>query len=179
VGGTGPEGRHTPRHYARRGNTSRYPWRRHIQLTVACHTASHPRAGAEARPGPANESPPFTGAVGQAAARARRARVPGGAAFDAGRHHQRCRDDCGTRSAVIPLNRRGRRRWPRSKYRRQVRQRRFKRAYGQRWQAESAFSRHKRLPGDARRSRSFPAWERECYLRVLTHSLMILAAADP
>lgn len=86
VDGTGLESRHTSRHSARRRNTSRYRWRRYIQLTVACHT---------------------------------------------------------------------------------------------RWQVESAFSRHKRLLGDALRSRSFPAWERECCLRVLTQNLMILAAADP
>jgi hypothetical protein len=46
---------------------------------------------------------------------------------------------------------------------------------GQRWQAEGAFSRHKRLLGSALRGRSEPARERECYLRVLTHDLMILA----
>ena len=46
----------------------------------------------------------------------------------------------------------------------------------QRWQVESAFSRHKRLLGAALRSRSEAARERECYLRVLTHNLMLLAA---
>ena len=52
---------------------------------------------------------------------------------------------------------------------------RHKRVYGQRWQAESAFSRHKRLLGSALRGRSDAARERECYLRVLTHNVMILA----
>jgi hypothetical protein len=56
-----------------------------------------------------------------------------------------------------------------------MRRRFHKRKYGQRWQVESAISRHKRLLGAALRSRSFPAQERECYLRVLTHNLMILA----
>jgi transposase len=51
-----------------------------------------------------------------------------------------------------------------------------KRKYGQRWQAESAFSRHKRLLGSALRARSDAARERECYLRVLTHNIMLLAA---
>jgi hypothetical protein len=39
----------------------------------------------------------------------------------------------------------------------------------------SAFPRHKRLLGSAPRGRSDAARERECYLRVLTHDLMILA----
>jgi Transposase DDE domain len=180
VDGTGFESRHTSRHYARRANSRRFLWRRYIQLTVACHTQSHLWAGAEVQLGPANESPQFTGVMDQAAARVRWARVLADAAFDAERHHQQCRDDYGIRSTVIPVNRRrAGRRWPRSRYRRQMRRRFFKRVYGQRWQAESAFSRHKRLLGDALRSRSLAAWERECYLRVLTHNLMILAAAGP
>jgi transposase len=58
-----------------------------------------------------------------------------------------------------------------------MRRRFHKRVYRQRAQAESAFSRHKRLLGAALRSRSDPARERECFLRVLTHNLMLLAAA--
>jgi transposase len=102
------------------------------------------------------------------------------AAYDAEHNHELCREDYGVRSTVIPLNRRrSGRRWPRSRYRRQMRRRFHRRKYRQRWQAESAFSRHKRRLGDALRSRSPAAWERECYLRVLTHNLMILAAAGP
>jgi hypothetical protein len=56
-------------------------------------------------------------------------------------------------------------------------QRRFpKQVYGNRWQAESALSRHKGLLGSALRGRSDSSRERECYLRVMTHKLMILAA---
>jgi Transposase DDE domain len=87
-----------------------------------------------------------------AAARVRWARVLADAAFDADRHHEQCRDDYRIRSTVIPLNRRGRRQWPRSRYRRPRRRRFFRRVYRQRWQIESAFSRHKRLLGDALRA---------------------------
>jgi transposase len=51
-----------------------------------------------------------------------------------------------------------------------------KRQYRQRAQVESAFSRHKRLLGEALRARSDAAREREGYLRVLTHNIMLLAA---
>jgi hypothetical protein len=146
-------------------------------LTVAGPTASHLGAGAEVQPGPANESPPFTGVMDQAAARVRWARVPADAAVDAERPHPQCRDDGRIRSTVIPVNRRrAGRKWPRSRDRRPMRRRFFKRVYRQRWQAESACSRPKRLPGEALRSRSPGARERECDLRVLTHNLMILAA---
>lgn len=50
------------------------------------------------------------------------------------------------------------------------------RVFGQRWQVESAFSRHKRRLGSALGGRSDASRERECQLRVLTHNLMLLAA---
>ena len=107
------------------------------------------------------------------------------AAFDREENHRYCREDLGVRSTVIPTNRRGRgRKWPKTRYRRQMVKRfrkkpkgsRHRRVYGQRWQAESAFSRHKRRLGSALGARSDATREQECQLRVLTHNLMLLAA---
>ena len=107
------------------------------------------------------------------------------AAFDSEENHRLAREDLGVRSTVIPLNRRNRgRKQPKTRYRRQMVRRfrrkrrgsRHRRVYGQRWQVESAFSRHKRLLGSALRGRSDASRERECYLRVLTHNIMLLAA---
>jgi transposase len=112
-------------------------------------------------------------------------RVLADAAFDSEENHRLAREDLGVRSTVIPLNRRNRgRKRPKTRYRRQMvkrfrrkpRRSRYRRVYGQRWQAESAFSRHKRLLGSALRGRSDASRERECYLRVLTHNVMLLAA---
>jgi transposase len=50
-------------------------------------------------------------------------------------------------------------------------------AYGNRWQVESVFSRNKRLFGSALRARSAATRKQECYIRVLTHHLMILRRA--
>ena len=61
------------------------------------------------------------------------------------------------------------------RFRKRVRGSRYRRVYGQRWQAESAFSRHKRRLGSALRGKSDESRERECFLRVLTHNLMLLA----
>ena len=153
--------------------------KRFVLLAVACHTQSHFITAAEARVGPTNESPLFADLIDQAP-QVQWDRVLADAAYDAEANHELCRDDYEVRSTVIPINRRGSgRKWPRTKYRRQMRRRFHRRKYGQRWQAESVISRHKRLLGAALRSRSDDARERECYLRVLTHNLMLLAAVEP
>jgi transposase len=152
---------------------------------VACDAASHFLTGASVSLGPANDAPQMRPVMAQASLRVRYDRVLADAAFDSEASHRYCREVLGVRSTVIPLNRRNQgRRWPKTRYRRQMVRRfrkrprgsRHRRVYGQRWQAESAFSRHKRLLGSALRGRSDASRERECYLRVLTHNLMLLAA---
>jgi hypothetical protein len=177
IDGTGLDSRHASRHYTRRNKSQRFHMRRFVLLTVACHAESHLLAAAEVRVGPTNESSLFTDLIDQASGHARWDRVLADAAFDAEHNHRLCREDWLIRSTVIPINRRGNgRKWPRTKYRRQMRKRFHKRVYRQRSQVESAFSRHKRLLGSALRSRSDAARERECFLRVITHNLMLLAA---
>ena len=161
--------------------------RRFTLLAVACHTRSHLIAAAEATVGPTNESPFFADLVGEAGQHARWDRLLADAAYDAEGNHAIARDLFRVRATVIPLNRRGTgRKWPQTKYRRQMVRRfrkkprgsRHRRVYGQRWQVESVFSRNKRLLGSALRARSDAARERECLLRVLTHNLMLLAAVE-
>jgi hypothetical protein len=53
----------------------------------------------------------------------------------------------------------------------------FRKVYGQRWQAESVFSRYKRRLGSALTATSWMGQKREAYLRVLTYNLMILRCA--
>ena len=156
-----------------------------MKLTAACDTASHCFTAATVTIGPSNDSPPFRPILQQASLIVSWDRVLGDAAFDSEANHRLAREELGVRSTVIPLNRRNRgRKWPKTRYRRQMVKRfrkkprgsRYKRVFGQRWQAESAFSRHKRLLGSALRGKSEVSRERECYLRVLTHNLMLLAA---
>jgi transposase len=49
--------------------------------------------------------------------------------------------------------------------------------YHQRWHTESGFSQHKCRLGSALPARSHQSQRRELILRVLTHNLMLLAAA--
>jgi hypothetical protein len=184
VDGTGLESRHTSRYFFKRAgrkHTSRL-W---TKLTVATDTESHFFAGATATTGPSNDSPQFRPVMAQASRVVTWDRVLADAAFDSEGHHRYGREDLGVRSTVIPINRRGQgRKWPKTRYRRQMVKRfrkkpkgsRHRRVYGQRWQAESAFSRHKRRLGSSLGGRSDAARERECYLRVLTHNIMLLAA---
>ena len=184
---TGLDSRHASRHYARRTKSKRFSMRRFTLLAVACHTQSHLIAAAEVAVGPTNESPFFDDLAGEAGQHARWDRLLADAAYDSEGNHATARDLYAIRTTLIPLNRRSAgRRWPRTKYRRQMARRfrktppgsRHRRVYGQRWQAESVFSRNKRLLGAALRARSDEARERECLLRVLTHNLMLLAAVE-
>jgi hypothetical protein len=177
VDATGLESRHTSRYFFKRAG------RRHsaalwTKLTVTCHTRSHFWVAATVTSGPSNDSPQFRPAMQQASLPLTWHRVLADAAFDSEENHRLCRQDLGVRSTVIPINKRNQgRKWPKTHYRRQMKKRFPKRKAGQRWQVESAFSRHKRLLGSALSGRSNASRQCECYLRVLTHDLMLLAAA--
>jgi len=171
------DSRYTSRYYfvRSRKKQSKRSW---TKLTVVCHTGSHFFTGVTASTGPSNDAPQFLPALKQSAWFLGWDRVLGAAGFDSENHHRLCREEWGVRSTVIALNRRRQgRRWPLTKYRRQMKRRFHRRKYGQRWQVESAFSRHKRLLGPALSARSHDARSRECHLRVLTHNIMLLAAA--
>jgi transposase len=178
------ESRHTSRYFFKRAGR-KHSSRLWTKLTVVCDTQSHFLTAATVSLGPANDAPQFRPAMTQASLGVTYDRVLADAAFDSEGNHRLCRESLGVRATVIPLNRRGRgRKWPQTRYRRQMVRRfrkkpkgsRHKRVYGQRWQAESAFSRHKRLLGAALRGKSNASRKGECYLRVLTHNLMLLAA---
>ena len=183
VDATGLESRHTSQYFVKRSGKD-HAARTYTKLTVACDTASHFLAGATVTTGPSNDSPQFRPVVAQASLAVAWDRVPADAAFDSEAHHAYAREDRGVRSTVIPVNGRGHAGAPGGRYRRQMARRfrkkpegsRHRRVYGQRWQVESAFSRHKRRLGSALGGRSDASRERECYLRVLTHNLMLLAA---
>jgi len=67
---------------------------------------------------------------------------------------------------------------PSGYYRRRMKRhwKKYKKAYGQRWQIETINSMIKRLQGSALRARSYWSRCREMLLRVLTHNILILAA---
>ena len=174
VDATGLESRYVSRYYVWRRGYKRFGRRQWPKLSVACDIHTHLLPGAFVSWGPSQDSPQFAPVLRQAAAKARWDQVLGDAAYDAEHNHVLCRETLGIRSTVIPARRRNSLKWPKAKYRRQMKRRFFRKIYGQRWQVESAFSRHKRLLGAFLRSRNEASQFNECLLRVLTHNLMIL-----
>jgi len=172
---TGLETRHVSAYYVNRRGDLRFKQKHWPKLTAVCHTATHLLAGAVPGRGPSTDSFQCPPAVRQAAEHLEIDRLLADMGYDAEHVHELCRDELGIRSTVIPINVRNTgRRWPKAKYRRQMRRRFHKRKYGQRWQIESAFSRHKRRLGSALTARSDAAQNSEILLRVLVHNLLIL-----
>lgn len=175
IDATGFESRHVSAHFVHRRGYQRFLRLHWPKLTVVCHTAWHLWAAAVVSDGPSQDSPQFPDALRQACQCSSLDRLLGDAGYDAEHNHHLARQELGVRSTVIALNRRNTgRRWPKSRYRRQMKRRFPRRVYGHRWQIESSFSRHQRRLGSALRTRTASSQERECWLRVLTHDLMIL-----
>lgn len=174
IDATGLEARHVSRYYVDRKGYRRFRRRRWPKVTVVGEAHTHLIGGATVGWGPSQDSPQLPPTVRQAAAHIRWERLLGDTAYDAEHNHRLCRQELGLRSTVIPLNPRGTRKWPQTRYRRQMKRRFFKRVYRQRWQVEGLFSRHKRLLGATLRARKWGAQKQECLMRILTHNLMIL-----
>lgn len=178
VDATDLEARHVSLYYrVRSGEAKRRHRRRRAwpKLTAVVHTDSHLIFGAVTGVGPTQDSPDFTPAMRQAAALLPIDTALADAGYDAEHNHRLCREELGVRRTVIKLNPRNMgRRWPRTAYRREMRQSFPKALYHQRWHAESAFSRHKLRLGSALAARRTLSQQRELVLRVLTHNLMLL-----
>lgn len=184
IDATGLEVRHASRHYYLRAGkeTRRSGWPK-LSTVTDCHT--HLFLSAVVTRGPSHDAGQFREAVEAAVARHPIDTLLGDAAFDGEHHHAYARDEQGIRSTVFPVYRRGGGTGPvRGTYRNQMVRRfrpkregaRHKRVYGQRWQVESAFSRHKRRLGSALRARLWDNQVAEVMLRAVVHNLMILAA---
>lgn len=148
------------------------------KLTAATELRSHLMLGAHVCLGPCQDSPQFRPVIEQAARLQRIEQVLGDKGYDAEHNHRLCREQLGIASTLIPPRRGwgGSRRWPTTPYRREMKSDFDKRAYGQRWQAESNFSRHKRVLGAFLRARTWLTQQWEALLRVLTHNICLLAA---
>lgn len=186
IDATGLEARHASRHFywraGRRTRRSSWP-----KLTVVLDTHTHLFLSAVVSHGPGHDAGQFAPATKAAIARGPIDTLLGDAAYDGEHHHALARDTLGIRATVFPVYKRGRGRKrrspPRGKYRRQMvlrfrkkpKESHHRRVYGQRWQVESGFSRHKRLLDSALRARRWNAQKTEILLRVVVHNLMLLA----
>ena len=170
---TRPGSRYSVERPGKRSGPPRFP-----KLRRVAEAESPLSAGAPISLGPAQDSPPLRPALKEAASHRRFDRLLAEAAYDAEHNHVLARQTLGIRSTVIPINRRHHgRKWPKTRYRRPMRKRFFKRLYRQRAQVESVISRHKRLLGATLRARTWRTQKQECLVRILTHNVIILRAA--
>jgi transposase len=182
IDSTGYDARPVSRYFVvqagRRTRQRRWP-----KLTAVVDTRTHLFLSASVTRGPSQDAPHLIPSVRQATRRVAVDTLLGDAAYDSEANHATSREHLGVRSTVIALNWRGSRKWPRTKYRRQMVRRfrpkpavgRCRRVYGQRWQVESVFSRTKRRLGASVAALRWPNQRTEILLKVLTHNIMLLA----
>jgi transposase len=149
------------------------------KLTAVFDIDSHLALAIHRCIGPCQDSPQFAPAVRDAARRQKISQVLADKGYDAEHNHALCRDELAIPSTIIAVRRNtnGTRQWPATPYRRAMKRHANRVGYGQRWQAESAFSAHKRLLGSALRARTWLMQQAEIALRVITHNCMITANA--
>jgi len=149
------------------------------KLTAVYDIDSHVALAIHRCIGPCQDSPQFAPPVREAAGRQSIVQILADKGYDAEHNHALCREELGIGSTIIAVRRNtnGTRQWPATPYRRAMEYKRNREGYGQRWQAESAFSAHKRLLGSALRARTWMAQRAEMALRVITHNCMLVANA--
>jgi transposase len=183
VDSTGYDARPVSHYYVwRSGRRSRQ--RRWPKLTAVADARTHQFLAAGVTRGPGQDAPRLLPAVRRAVKNRPIDTLLADAAYDSEDNHATCRRALGIRSTVIALNRRGTRKWPKTTYRRQMVKRfrkkpkgsRYSRVYGQRWQAESAFSRLKRRLGASVAALTWANQKTEILLKVLAHNLLLRAA---
>jgi hypothetical protein len=178
IDATGLKSRHVSRYFIWRLG-ARHKFSTYPKLTLVCDLKTHLILGSYVCMGPCVDSPQFTPAMLQASANQPIEALLGDKGYDAEHNHTLCREQLGIPTTVIAVRRNtnGTRQWPATPYRREMKRSESRLGYGQRWQVESAISRNKRTFGSALRARTWCMQQWECLLRVLTHNLMLLAAA--
>jgi len=177
VDATGLETRYTSQHFIRCRRRESFYRRHWPKLTIVCEIKTHLIAGCIVTRGPSMDFPNLQKVIEQAEKYVHFDQVLADAGYDSEFNHEFCREKLNIRSTIIAYNPRRTTKLPSAKYRREMATEFEHSAYGQRWQVESVFSRHKRLLGSALRNRNAESRERECLLRVLTHNLMIIKRA--
>ena len=156
----------------KRHTLSRWP-----KLTATCDDLTHLFLSAKLSRGPGRDTCEAPSLLRSTGRRVRLRRVLWDAGCDAEGIHKLIRQELKAHSLIPAKSGRPTRRWPRTRYRRQMRRRFLRKVYGQRWQMERVFSRYKRRRGSALTATGWMGQKREAYLRVLTYNLMLLRCA--
>jgi hypothetical protein len=144
-------------------------------LSVACETQSHLILAARTGRGPSNECVLWKPLLKDATRHFPIDTALADAGFDSEENHALARRELNVRLTIIALNPRTHgRKWPQTKYRRQMKCRFFTHIYHQRSHVESLFSQHKRTLSSQLRSRRKRTRRSELLLRVLVHNILLL-----
>jgi len=143
------------------------------KLTVICDCRNHLILSVKTTRGPCPDMATLIPVLQTLPARITLGTLLADAGYDSERNHVYARDYIKIRTIIPPRAGRRTNRLPRTKYRRQMKQRFNKKLYGQRAQVETVFSMIKRRWGTAVRARQFMAQQREMWLMVLTHNLAV------
>ena len=154
IDATGLETRYTSQHFIRCRRRESFYRRHWPKLTVVCEIKTHLIAGCIVTRGPSMDFPNLEKVMAQAERYIHFDKLLADAGYDSEANHQLCREKLNIRSTVIAYNPRRTSKLPTAKYRRQMATKFDTKTYGQRWQIESVFSRHKRLLGSALRNRT-------------------------
>lgn len=172
---TGLEERHASKHYIGRCHRKKRRERYWTKWGIVSDEDSHLILGTTVTRGPGDEYGLWKPLVRHASRYVALDTVLGDAGFDSEFNHEYARRNRGVRLTVIALNPRTHgRKWPQTKYRRQMRRRFLRRVYKQRAHVESTFSQHKRVLGSSLRARTRSTRRAETLLRVLVHNILIL-----
>jgi len=176
IDSTGYEAGHTSHYYGHRAGLKK----RHFpKLTAVADTRTYMYFYCIANQGPYPDYREFEPAVAQAHLLQPFGELLADAGYDSEGAHRFCREKLAVTS-IIPASPRGR---PRrdggaspmtGRYRKLLHRSFPKKAFGQRWQIESAFSQDKRRFGSAVRGRTYHSRCRNLRLRVLVHNAAII-----
>ena len=143
------------------------------------HAASHVILAAVATTGVGADHRHFGPLLGQAKTRWSLQMALADAGYDSQANHVHARRELNVRSLIPATIGRPGAAGPTGHYRRLMRrlfrERKYKKLYGQRWQAETVNSMIKRNLGSACRARTPGGRKKDMLLRALTHNLMIIA----
>lgn len=172
IDSTGLESRHVSHYYSKRLGLRK----KHFpKWTLVIDTRTHLILATVCDRGPLPDDIEFERAITAAYARQPFSELLADAGYDSEAHHQLVREDLDARSIIPPLRGRPTAKAPTGTYRAMMHRHFPRKTYGQRWQAESAISTHKRRIGSALRARSYWTQWREVNLRAITHNLMLIA----
>jgi hypothetical protein len=175
IDSTGLEERHASRHYLTRCRGRRSRQQYWTKNGTALHTATYMIISHTCSKGPGDECGLFPRLSKTAGRYLPLDTLLADAGFDSEANHVYAREKLNVRLSVIKLNPRSHgRKWPQTKYRRQMRRRFLCKRYKERVHAESAYSQMKRRLGSVLHSRRKSTRRIEVYLRVLVHNLMHL-----